>query len=86
MDLQSKWNELTKKNGIDQRIIILKALEGYNTNTYLFIQPDKSAVDYYIHRNERAEMRKKDPEFKKVWDALNTIRTNIRIDHLNSVL
>ena len=86
MDLQSKWNELTKKNGIDQRIIILKALEGYNTNTYLFIQPDKSAVDYYIHRNERAEMRKKDPEFKKVWDALNAIRTNIRIDHLNSVL
>ena len=86
MDLQSKWNELNKKNGIDQRIIILKALEGYNTNTYLFIQPDKSAVDYYIHRNERAEMRKKDPEFKKVWDALNAIRTNIRIDHLNSVL
>jgi len=86
MDLQSKWNELTKKNGIDQRIIILKALEGYNTNTYLFIQPDKSAVDYYIHRNERAEMRKKDPEYKKVWDALNAIRTNIRIDHLNSVL
>jgi hypothetical protein len=86
MDLQSKWNELNKKNGIDQRIIILKALEGYNTNTYLFIQPDKSAVDFYIHRNERSEMRKKDPEFKKVWDALNAIRTNIRIDHLNSVL
>jgi len=85
MDLQSKWNELNKKNGIDQRIIILKALEGYNTNTYLFIQPDKSAVDFYIHRNERSEMRKKDPEFKKVWDALNAIRTNIRIDHLNSV-
>ena len=85
-DLQSKWNELNKKNGIDQKIIILKALEGYNTNTYLFIQPDKSAVDYYIHRNERSEMRKKDPEFKKVWDALNAIRTNIRIDHLNSVL
>jgi hypothetical protein len=86
MDLQSKWNELNKKNGIDQRIIILKALEGYNTNTYLFIQPDKSAVDFYIHRNERSEMRKKDPEFKKVWDALNAIRTNIRIDHLNIVL
>ena len=86
MDLQSKWNELNKKNRIDQRIIILKALEGYNTNTYLFIQPDKSAVDFYIHRNERSEMRKKDPEFKKVWDALNAIRTNIRIDHLNSVL
>ena len=86
MDLQSKWNELNKKNGIDQRIIILKAMEGYTTNTYLFIQPDKSAVDYYIHRNERSEMRKKDPEFKKVWDALNAIRTNIRIDHLNSVL
>ena len=85
-DLQSKWNELNKKNGIDQKIIILKALEGYNTNTYLFIQPDKSAVDYYIHRNERSEMRKKDPEFKKVWDALNAIRTNLRIDHLNSVL
>jgi len=85
MDLQSKWNELNKKNGIDQRIIILKAMEGYTTNTYLFIQPDKSAVDYYIHRNERSEMRKKDPEFKKVWDALNAIRTNIRIDHLNSV-
>ena len=85
-DLQSKWNELNKKNGIDQKIIILKALEGYNTNTYLFIQPDKSAVDYYIHRNERSEMRKKDPEFKKVWDALNAIRTNIRIDHLNSIL
>jgi hypothetical protein len=84
--LQSKWNELNKKNGIDQRIIILKAMEGYTTNTYLFIQPDKSAVDYYIHRNERSEMRKKDPEFKKVWDALNAIRTNIRIDHLNSVL
>ena len=85
-DLQSKWNELNKKNGIDQKIIILKALEGYNTNTYLFIQPDKSAVDYYIHRNERSEMRKKDPEFKKVWDALNAIRTNLRIDHLNSIL
>ena len=55
-------------------------------NTYLSIQPDKSAVDYYIHRNERSEMRKKDPEFKKVWDALNAIRTNLRIDHLNSVL
>jgi len=45
-----------------------------------------ASVDYYIHRNERSEMRKKDPEFKKVWDALNAIRTNIRIDHLNSVL
>ena len=84
--LLSKWNELNKKNGIDNKVSILKAIEGYNTNTYFSIQPDKSAVDYYIHRNERSEMRKKDPEFKKVWDALNAIRTNIRIDHLNSVL
>ena len=84
--LLSKWNELNKKNGIDNKVSILKAIEGYNTNTYFSIQPDKSAVDYYIHRNERSEMRKKDPEFKKVWDALNAIRTNIRIDHLNSEL
>ena len=84
--LLSKWNELHKKNGIDSKFIILKAMEGYNMNTYLSIQPDKSAIDYYNHRKERSEMRKKDPEFQKIWNDLNAIRTNIRIDHLNSIL
>ncbi len=78
-------NAEDKAIGITYNYIIYKAIDGYSTNTYMMILPDKSRLDYYTHQEERNTKRKGNAKLAAINKRASQLRTTIRMDHLSRV-
>jgi hypothetical protein len=78
-------NAIDKSLGFSYNYIIYRAMDGYPTNTYMMILPDKSRIDYYTHQNERNAIRKNNPKIGELSKKAQALRSTIRIDYLSRV-
>jgi hypothetical protein len=82
----SKQLKMDVANGILYNFIVFKCTDGYPTNTYMLVLPDKSITDYY--KNREARNTKRD-QTKSAYAPLHKILSDWsavnRIDHLNRV-
>lgn len=74
-----------KALGFVYNYIIYKAIEGYPSNTYMMILPDKSIVDYYTNQGARNAKRKGNAKSTELSKKAAQLRTGVRMDHLNRV-
>jgi len=78
-------NAADKALGLSYNYIVYKAIDGYPSNTYMMILPDKSRIDYYTHQNERNAKRKTNPKMAELSKKAQQLRSTIRIDYLSRV-
>ncbi len=81
-----KLMQLDVTNGVKYNFIVFRCVDGYPTNTFLLILPDKSLMDYYKNREARKTKRN---QAKSTYDPVNKsvadMSAIVRIDHLNRV-
>ncbi len=78
-------NAEDKALGLSYNYIVYKATDGYPTNTYMMLLPDKSRIDYYTHQNERNAKRKTQAKLGELSKKAQALRTVLRIDYLSRV-
>ncbi|MDB4900997.1 MAG: hypothetical protein JWQ63_278 [Mucilaginibacter sp.] len=79
----SKRMKMDVSHGIKYNFVLFKCVDGYPTNTYMLILPDKSITDYYKNlelRNNKRDQNK--AEYDEIRKELNQLSTVARIDHL----
>ncbi|MEY2792542.1 MAG: hypothetical protein RJA76_534 [Bacteroidota bacterium] len=78
-------NALDKSLGFSYNYIVYRATDGYPTNTYMMLLPDKSRIDYYTHQSERNAVRKNNAKSDELNKKAQALRTVVRIDYLSRV-
>lgn len=84
-EIISEMNAIDKSLGFSYNGLVYKATDGYPTNTYMWILPDKSRIDYYTHQNQRNEVRKNNIKLGELSKKSQALRSIIRIDYLSRV-
>jgi hypothetical protein len=78
--------KLDASHDIRYNFIVYHCTDGYPSNTYLIIVPDKSILDYYKNFDVRKTKR---AQFKSEYDPIRKLSSDIvtvaRIDHLTRV-
>lgn len=81
-----KQGKMDSVHGIRYNFIVFKCTDGYPSNTYMLILPDKSIMDYYKNRETRNSKR---DQAKSDYDPLRKLLGELgavnRIDHLTRV-
>jgi hypothetical protein len=81
-----KQMALDDTHGIKYNFVVFRCTDGYPSNTYMLVLPDKSIMDYY--KNREARNTKRD-QFKSEYDPLRKLIADMgavnRIDHLHRV-
>lgn len=80
-----EMNSIDKSLGFSYNGLIYKATDGYPTNTYMWILPDKSRIDYYTHQNQRNEVRNNNSRMGELRKKSQALRSVVRIDYLSRV-
>lgn len=84
--LVEKCNDEDKAIGLKYNYIVYRAIDGYATNTYMLLLPDKSKLEYYTHQEERNAKRKGYKAVMELNKKAIQLRNTIRIDHLSRIL
>jgi hypothetical protein len=85
-DAERKLAEMDEANGLIYTHVIFRCVEGYPSNTYLLLLPDKSLMDYYKHHEARNAKRvEKKSDYDPVNKAVSDLSLISRIDHLTEV-
>ena len=74
-----------KKAGIDLTRIYARSSDGYPSNYYILMYPDRDELSYYQKKSKREEIRNASPALLGILERVKGMMTVVRIDHLKRI-